>query len=418
MSLGLRVLTAIVLLGAALAAELSLQAVSAWREAQLAEMLQALNAHSTPMLTAANALAAERGLTNGALGNAGAATATLRDGITRQRNAAKAARASALNGLATLPIAARKDVVEALAAEHQTAARLDEQRRAVDAALQGQGGAVPSQVKWFSTATDEVDALTRVRRLIEASAAQDPTLGDLIAARDALAEMAEFGGRERGQINGAIAADARLSATDMQQIGMLRGRVEGAWSRVRAQSGLLPPPVTEAVTAAGAAVFDTFQRVRAPVLQAAASRAAWPTSPDAWFSAASAAIGAEAQAVQRVSQAIERQVAERGAASRTGLIFALGSLVVAIGVVVAALWYVVARVIRPLNGAVGALTALTNGKTSVAIPEPHGHDEVAALLRATQRFHATVQAHRSLEAEQEVLRRMPAALRRCARSAA
>jgi hypothetical protein len=73
MSLGLRVLTAIVLLGAALAAELSLQAVSAWHEAQLAEMLRVLNAHSTPMLTAANALAAERGLTNGALGNPGGA---------------------------------------------------------------------------------------------------------------------------------------------------------------------------------------------------------------------------------------------------------------------------------------------------------------------------------------------------------
>src|SRR6202000_2890924 len=116
---------------------------------------------------------------------------------------------------------------------------------------------------------------TRVRRLIEASAAQDPTLSDLIAVRDALSEMAEFGGRERGQINGAIAADARLAATDMQQIGLLRGRGEGAWPRLQAQSALLPPAVTEAVAAAGAAVFDTFQKVRAPVLQAAAGRVAW-----------------------------------------------------------------------------------------------------------------------------------------------
>lgn len=404
MSIGLRVLTAIVLLGAALAAELSLNAVSARREAQIAEMLRVLNSHSTPMLMAGNALAAERGLTNGALGNPGAATPAMREDIARQRSAALSARASALDGLAALPIAAGKDVVDALAAERVAAGRLDELRRIAASVLQGQGTGVPSLSAWFSTATEEIDALTRVRRLIEASAAQDPALGDMVAVRDALAEMAEYGGRERGRINGAIAADARLSATDMQQIGVLRGRVEGAWTRVVAMKSQLPPAMRDAIGVVETAVFDTFQRIRVPVLEAAARGAPWPTSPGAWFAAASAAISAEVQATERVGQAIEQQVAERYAASRTGLFFGLGSLAVAIGVVVAVLWYLIARVIRPLRRVVGALTALTEGHTNVEVPPPHGNDEVAALLRATQRFQETVRAHRALEAEQDSVR--------------
>ena len=62
------------------------------------------------------------------------------------------------------------------------------------------------------------------------------------------------------------------------------------------------------------------------------------------------------------------------------------------------------RVVRPLSQAVDALTALTEGRLNTTIPVPHGNDEVAALLRATQRFQVTAQAHQRLEAGQETLR--------------
>jgi hypothetical protein len=91
----------------------------------------------------------------------------------------------------------------------------------------------PSQSDWFAGATAEIDSVTRLRRLIEAAGEQDASLLRLIAVRDALAEMSEFGGRERGRINGAIAAAAHLSGADMAEIGQLRGRLEGAWSRIQ-----------------------------------------------------------------------------------------------------------------------------------------------------------------------------------------
>jgi methyl-accepting chemotaxis protein len=73
--------------------------------------------------------------------------------------------------------------------------------------------------------------------------------------------------------------------------------------------------------------------------------------------------------------------------------------------VLSALWYVTRRVVRPLNGAVAALTSLTAGDLDIAVPIPHGNDETAALLRATQQYQSNARAHRGLEAGQETLRR-------------
>ena len=103
MSLGLRILTAIVLLGAALAVQLSLNATGSWSAAKRAETMLQLNAVSTHLLDAAGALAAERGLANGALANAAAADASTRSAIATQRAKAIAARAQALDARAAVP---------------------------------------------------------------------------------------------------------------------------------------------------------------------------------------------------------------------------------------------------------------------------------------------------------------------------
>ena len=356
------------------------------------------------MLVAEGALAAERGLTNGALANLAATDQATRAAFTAQREKAERSRAQALQDFAALAVAANAEVAEARDAESVAVRRLNDLRSAIDQALQRSGVAAPSQVEWFSAATAEIDALTRLRRLIEAAGTARPDLSQLIVVRDGLAEMAEYAGRERGRINGAIAADARLTATDAAQLGLLRGRLEGAWARVQSQSAALPQAAADAVRAAGVAVFDVFQRTRVQTLDAATHATAWPTTPASWFGAATQAISALVQAEDRASEGVETLIQQRKATSRSRLIIALGCLAGAIAVALVAIWYVVARVIRPLNGAVTALTALTAGDLDVAVPTPHGHDEVAAMLRSTQQYKATAQAHRELESEQAALR--------------
>jgi len=268
MSLGLRILSAIVLLAAALSVKLSIDSATAWRESRNAQMLLISNAHSASLLAAAGALAAERGLVNGVLAKLAAVDTATRDAFLAQRAKALASRNEGLDQLAALSLPERT-MAEVLAAERATAERLDDMRSTIDRALSGQASVPPSQAAWFAAATAEIEALTNVRRLIEAAGANDPAVAPLIVVRDGLAEMAEFAGRERGRINGAIAADARLASADMAELGVLRGRLEGAWARVQAQTATLPPAVVEAIAAAGAAVFDRFRQTRDAVLTAA-----------------------------------------------------------------------------------------------------------------------------------------------------
>jgi HAMP domain-containing protein len=402
MSLGLRIVSAIVLLAAALGVKLSLDSVAAWREARNAETMLASNAHSTSLLAAAGALAAERGLVNGALAS-GTADATTRDAFLAQRTKALAFRNAGLDQIAALPLP-QQTAAEVLAAERATVAQLDAMRSVIDKALRGQGGTPPSQAAWFAAATAEIEALTRVRRLIEAISTDDPAIAQLVVVRDGLAEMAEFAGRERGRINGAIAADARLTAANMAELGILRGRLEGAWARVQAQIATLPPSVADAIDAAGIAVFDAFRQTRDAVLAAAVQSSAWPTTPGAWFTAATKAITALQQAQARDREMIERLVQQRRAASRNNLVVALALLGGAVAIALAALWYVLLRVVRPLNRVVAALTELTAGHLEVVVPTPHGSDEIAALLRATRGFQSTALSHRAMEEQQATLR--------------
>jgi methyl-accepting chemotaxis protein len=399
----MRIISAIVLLAAALGVKLSLDSAAAWRDARNAETMLSSNAHSTSLLAAVGALAAERGLVNGALAGLAAADPATRDAFLAQRTKAQAFRNEGLDHLAALPVP-EHTISEVLAAEGATAARLDAMRSTIDQVLHGVGVAPPSQAAWFAAATAEIEALTKVRRLIEANGAGDPTIAQLVVVRDGLAEMAEFAGRERGRVNGAIAADARMTAADMADLGILRGRLEGAWARIQVQMATLPPAAKDTIGAAGAAVFDGFRQTRDAVLAAAVQSSAWPTTPSTWFAAASKAIAALQQAQARDGEMIQHLVQQRRAAARNYLVIALALLGGAAAIALATLWYVVLRVVRPLNRAVTALTELTAGHLQVVVPMPHGNDEVAALLRATQGFQTTALSHRAMEEQQEALR--------------
>ncbi|MGB6558674.1 MAG: hypothetical protein WBE96_14895, partial [Pseudolabrys sp.] len=85
-------------------------------------------------------------------------------------------------------------------------------------------------------------------------------------------------------------------------------------------AGTLPPAVAEAVRVAGVAVFETFQQLRAPVLAAASQAATWPSTPNAWFTAATQAISTPSQAEARASEASDLLAQQRKRTGNTALV--------------------------------------------------------------------------------------------------
>jgi methyl-accepting chemotaxis protein len=282
------------------------------------------------------------------------------------------------------------------------AAQVATLREAAQQAVQ-RNQAAPTQPVWFKAATVQIDAVTRLRRLLDAAANEESDVTRLIAVRDALGTMAEYTGRERGRINGVIAAKARLTTADTIEIGMLRGRVEGAWDRVLPRLDDLPALASGPVRAAGTALFETFAAKRTPVFDAVAQGADWPIAAADWFAAATTAIEAMRAAQVAASEALNVAMAGRAELGWQTMFRAMALWVAGLGVAALAIWYVIWRLVRPLNGAIDALHGLTEGNLDVAVPLPRGQDEVARLLRATVAFQQTALAHRALEQGQLAL---------------
>lgn len=201
----MRIVTAIVLLGSALAVQLAGESLSSRRAVQHAGDTRLIARRSTALLDAATALAAERGLVNGLLAAPSATPQPIREAIAGQRAKADAALRAALDGLPDLPDLDRDKLSPARAAMQETAARVATLRMAA-----GKASGAPTQATWFAAATAQIDAVTGLRRLLDASSNEENDTTRLIAVRDALGDMAEYTGRERGRINGVIAGNGRL----------------------------------------------------------------------------------------------------------------------------------------------------------------------------------------------------------------
>ncbi|MDR3539041.1 MAG: methyl-accepting chemotaxis protein [Acetobacteraceae bacterium] len=404
MSLALRIVSAIALLGTALAIQLAGDCLVSWHAVERAALTRRAANASSNMLDAASALAAERGLMNGLLAAPAATPRATQEAIATQRAKADVALQAGMGGLDGIPVLDPGALGAAVDAMHAAAARVDALRRAAEQAVQGTAVA-PTQPVWFAAATGQIEAVTRIRRLLDAAGNEESDVTRLIAVRDALSDMAEFTGRERGRINGVIAAKARLEPAALLEIGALRGRVDAAWGRIQGRLDALPPDAAGPVRAAGVATFETFAAQRGPVFEAAARGADWPISAPGWFAAATAAIDAVHVAQVAAGEALDATTHSRAQAGWRRFAVAVGWWIGALCVVVLTAWYVRFRVVRPLDQAIGSLHALTGGDLDVVVPPARGHDEIGRLLRATHRFQATARAHHALEESQAELQR-------------
>jgi methyl-accepting chemotaxis protein len=392
MSLRLRLLLILgtlgVLLGAALAAD-------AWRARQAsrdAEMQRGLSGEAGALIAAAARFAAERGETNGAIAG--------RDQAALARGQARRAEGEALIApvIARLEATAEPRLAEPLADWRRHHQALAAARREAEATL---AGGAPAAA-WFATATRHIDALTRLRRSLETGLSAGGT-DALVALRDALAEGAEIAGRERGSVNGLIAAGRPLTSAQVLALGALQGRLDGVRARLDAQLESVPPGVAQAVRAALDGPAQAFAPRREAVLAALLAGQPAPIPAPQWFREATVPIEALLAAQTEATAALQGEFAAVAATARTELLLVLAALIAGLGAVGLGLAYVEWRIARPLHGAVGALSRLAEGDLDAAPPAPRGRDEVAALLGATQRFRAALLAARGLEAEKAAL---------------
>ena len=398
MTLRSRLLLIIGCLGLGLATMLGHGAWRAWGEAALAETRRGVSQDARRLADAAGHFAVERGEINGAIAqrNQGSQTQGGQTQGSQTQAALDRALARRAAGEAALAgVIPRLDVP--LDAWREAHARLEAARREADAAIRG--SAAPP-VAWFAVASAQIEALTALRRAAETRIARDD-MGGHVALRDALAELAEYAGRERGLVNGLIAAGQPLTPPQILALGVLRGRIEAMRGRLDATG----PRASQAALRAGIeAYFTRFGAQRMPVIAALSQGQPSPMQAAAWFAASSEGIDALLAAQTSVSGELEAAFAASAARAWTSALVLMALLLAGLGVITLGLAYVEWRISRPLRGAMGAIRRLSEGELDAVLPMASGRDEIAGLLTATGHFQQTAQANRRMEHEQEGLR--------------
>ncbi len=393
MSLAHRILAPLLIIGLLFGGLLGSGVLSAWQAQGAAEKGEVLSRQTGALTVAGGGLALERGQTNGLLSVANAPAEDWARARIR-RAEAEALVASARPDIDRLALT-DPSVAAARTAHDAAAAAVAALRTRVD----GPAEARPAAPAWFAAASARIDALTALRRAMENAGAGANRVDALYAARDALSEIAEYRGRERGLLNGIIAANRRLAPAEIGALGAMRGRQEGAEARLSARLANLPASVAAAVMAAESQIARDFAPLRTRVLAAGVAGEAYPVAAGAWFTTATAAIAALQQAEGLTTEALAAAQGAARSAAAGQLAINIGMLVAGLLTGLAAAWYVWHRVTRPLRGVVTALSGLAAGRLDTPIPPVRGQDEIAQLAAATTRFRDLLSQNAQMQAE-------------------
>ncbi len=166
----------------------------------------------------------------------------------------------------------------------------------------------------FAGATAAIDAIVARRRQIDAEASAQGATAALIAVRDQLGEMSEFAGL-RGSVNGLISRGGHASGPEAQAMGVLVGRIDGAWSAIAARIDSFPDAVRHSIETAGGPGATISGRCDGR--DEAAARGGLAGLGRRWFSQASTAIDALLVAQARSGAAIDQAWRRKGRAPGT-----------------------------------------------------------------------------------------------------
>ncbi len=392
MSIGTRVLFVVSLLAIGLGTDLGLGALSAYRNTETAILGQRLSRVSGDLITAAAQLALERGLVSGLLADPTNAAATLRTRIGNERAIGQQALSAAM---AQLPVSDAEMISESQAV-------LTARRAEVERSIAGADKPLAASV-WFAGSTDAIDAIIRLRRAVDARGSSQTETERLVVMRDRLAEMAEFMGRERGTMNGILAAFSKPTPQQIYALGSLSGRIDGSLALLGA-GNIGSAQFVQALDDAMRSWKTDFAPMRQSVLDAARQGAPAPVTQAVWFAAATKSIDAVLRAQSAASQDIAATLGAEESHLGNVLLISAALLLLCVALTVGLFVYLRRGVLGPLMRTITNLFDLAEDRLDALLPAPRGTDEIARLMQVTLHFQATARGARAMNLAQEELR--------------
>jgi methyl-accepting chemotaxis protein len=378
---------------------------SAWTSMTAAQTMRSNNDLGDWFLSAAAALAAERGVTTAALNNSQPVSSAVSTQLADLRQRGDAALSEAISMVQAGPEFNGKDAFISRVAEDLRA--VETLRRDVDRQLSVIAARRDTAIvdRWVSTATALIMSSQNLRigaQIIPATAmARTQIMLDL---RHSMWVMSEYAGRERATLGGIIARNGRIDTQSLATLSAFRGRLEQSWSLVEAYGmrDFADPRVLPAIDAARTEFFTTFEDVRNSVYAAGASESPeYSLNAEQWIAASTRGIDsllALSDAIGSAAYDYTHRIEDEG---RTSLMLSIAVLVFAILLGLVAAWIVLKRVAGPIQALTDTMTRLAGGDLKAEITSADRQDEIGKMARAVVVFRDAGLEKIRLEAEAE-----------------
>ena len=380
---------------------------SAVENRSTADRIQRVNAAADLLLDSAESWAAERGLVLAALSASEPADTVVRQDIAKARDAAEKAFTDAKTALARVEnFTGKTEAADAANAAHAKAQSL---RSMADAALSRPlGERDPSLLRDWAPAMTDLIVRSQDIRTKAARVASDleGLVATLLTIKHYSWVLAEYAGRERALIAGAVAAGRPLSQDETLRDATMRGTIELARARINALAAAdsTPQGIKTALATAEQSYFGSFERLRGDVLDASAKGAAYPVNGQGWFRAATDGIRSLTDVADAASKTARAYADATSSRALTGIVVA--ALLMAFGGVLALVgyWVASARVSAPIGEITAAMSKISSGDKQANVPFLDRLDEVGAMAHALDIFKKNLLETDRLRAEQEAMK--------------
>lgn len=256
---------------------------------------------------------------------------------------------------------------------------------------------------WFAAKSEAIDGVDRLAQI--ATAMDDGTTGLKLAhaaeARHAIWEAAEYLGRERGIINGLIAAGKVPDLALRDRLAQYRGHVMSAWTDAMPRLDMIGGEVTAAASQADEVAFKQFESVRQTVYGAFDAGRSPSLAPADWFAASTKAIERLGTVQSALGAYVSAANAAQLASANRSMAIAVLSIVAMLIVALTAVFITLYGIVRPLLRLTSVTRSLADGDLGVSVDVPKRSDEVGQLYRATAELQTALLEGKQLRDERE-----------------
>jgi methyl-accepting chemotaxis protein len=394
----------IAVVGIALVAALTSDALDAWRAVGTASRLKGIAEVSSHAFRTMHNLRIDRSFTVRALVFDGIADADQIGTVAKARDGELPALASTIAVLRTLDIPNRDAIVAELDKANQTLNALAKESAADFTKPKAQRR--PGLPKEYEThATDLLGALDRLSNsLVVLAKYGDPFVDQMMAMRDAAWIVRSNGGDASLGVSVGIMAKQKLTEAQLHKEATLVGRTEAAWEMVERLrgGGTLPPALAAAIDKAKVSYFaPEFTAMRDQILAALAAGQPSPATTSQWTGQSVPRLATLTELAETALAAAGQHAGRQGAAAERTLVLQLAMLLGAAAFAVLGFVLVSGRVIRPLHRIQTAMMQVANGDLAVEVPFTDREDEIGALAHALTTFKHNAGEKARIETEQQ-----------------